>query len=37
MKFMIHTTGYVYISLDRRRNEGILDEFKVDPVENKLY
>jgi hypothetical protein len=30
MKFMRHTAGYS--SLDRRRNEDILEELKVDPV-----
>jgi hypothetical protein len=34
MRFMRSTVGYV--SLDHRRNEDILEEHKVDSVENKL-
>jgi hypothetical protein len=34
MKFMRHTSGQCL--LDRRRNEDITEEFKVDPIENKL-
>jgi hypothetical protein len=34
MKFMRSTTGYS--SLDHRRNEDVLEELKVDPVEKKL-
>jgi len=33
MKFMRRTAGHSL--LDHRRNEGILEELKVDPVENK--
>jgi len=34
MKFMTRTAGYSL--LDHRRNEDILEEFKVDTVEKKL-
>jgi hypothetical protein len=34
MKFMIFTAGYSL--LDHRRNEDILDELKVDPVQNAI-
>jgi hypothetical protein len=30
---MRHTTGYTL--LDRRRNQGVLENLKVDPVKNK--
>jgi len=34
MKYMGHTARYSL--LDRRRNEDVLEELKVNPVENKL-
>jgi hypothetical protein len=34
MKFMRRTAGYSL--LDHRRNENILEELQVDPVEKKL-
>jgi hypothetical protein len=34
MNFMRHTAGYSL--LDHRRNEDILEEFNVDPIEKKL-
>jgi ABC-type ATPase involved in cell division len=34
INFMRRTAGYIL--LDHRKNEDILEEIKVDPVENKL-
>jgi len=34
MKFMRRITGYSL--LDHKKNEDILEELKVDPIENKL-
>jgi len=34
MEFMRRTAGYSL--LDHRKNENILEELKVDPIENKL-